>query len=74
MCRVKSKRNNLDLKQVLPGRNNRAEMDMGNTIGNYVKSYQVKNIIVNYTDTQLKGWKILTAHGRYVAIANIYVT
>ena len=45
-----------------------------NTIQYYVKLYQVKITIVNFTDIPQKGSKISTSHIRYVDRADIYVT
>ena len=47
---------------------------MVNTIEHDLKSFQVKIIIVNCTEVQLKGFKISTAHRRNVGIADVCVT
>ena len=64
----------MHLKQVRPGWNTRAEIDIGNTIEYDIKLYQVKMTVVNCTDIWIKGLKTLTAHRKDVGVSNMYVT
>ena len=51
----------------------RAEIDIGNTIENDVKSYQVKTTIVKFTKVLIKAVK-LTDHIKNIGMDNEYMT